>query len=204
MLFRSGKAVYTEGEYYHYTAKPNDSFKGWRIGMPPLWYPTHATAYHVGVTGGALTEVSCMGFVSGQAHHRPENNVYGNAFGTEVALFRTSEGGSARMVMSKDTPGFAAEAGRMRGTRGTYSGGYEGLEQRLPDVRRPPIPPTMKLGGHGGSHAMLTEQFVRSVLLDRAPRVDVVAALNMTVPGIVAHQSALRGGEQMKVPVFKW
>jgi predicted dehydrogenase len=198
-----GRAVYTEGEYYHYSEKPLGSYKGWRVGMPPLWYPTHATAYHVGVTGGALTAVSCMGFRGDQAHHRPENNAYQNPFGTVVALFRTSEGGSARMVMSKDTPGFGAEQGRMRGTRGTFFGAYQGVEKQLPDLRRPPIPPGMKLGGHGGAHGPLTEEFVRAVILDRAPRVGVVEALNMTVPGIVAHQSALRDGELMKVPVFK-
>ena len=50
----------------------------------------------------------------------------------------------------------------MRGTRGTFFGAYQGVEKRLPDVRRPPIPPGMKLGGHGGAHGPLTEEFVRA------------------------------------------
>ena len=56
-----GKLIYSEGEYYHYSAKPIGSYKGWRIGPPPLWYPTHSTAYYVSVSGGSFTEVSGMG-----------------------------------------------------------------------------------------------------------------------------------------------
>jgi hypothetical protein len=78
--------------------QPIDSYKGWRIGLPPQWYPTHSNAYYVCVTGGSFTEVSCMGIPSVIEHLKPENNPYKNAFGTEIALFRTSEGGMARMA----------------------------------------------------------------------------------------------------------
>jgi hypothetical protein len=36
----------------------------------------------------------------------------------------------------------------------------------------------------------------------RRPAVDVYEALAFTAPGIVAHQSALRGGEQLAIPSF--
>jgi hypothetical protein len=45
-------------------------------------------------------------------------------------------------------------------------------------------------------------EFVTAILEDRKPLVDVAQALNMTVAGIVAHQSALKGGEWLKVPQF--
>ena len=45
-------------------------------------------------------------------------------------------------------------------------------------------------------------EFVDAILRDRKPRIDVAQALNMTVPGIVAHQSALRDGELMKIPQY--
>jgi len=35
------------------------------------------------------------------------------------------------------------------------------------------------------------------------PLVNVVHALNMTVTGIVAHQSALKNGDLMKIPQFR-
>ena len=56
-----GKVLYAEGEYYHYMEQPIDSYKGWRIGLPPQWYPTHSNAYYVGIGAGSFTEVSCMG-----------------------------------------------------------------------------------------------------------------------------------------------
>ena len=45
-------------------------------------------------------------------------------------------------------------------------------------------------------------EFVTAILEDRKPMVDIVLALNMTVSGIVAHQSALKDGELMKMPQF--
>jgi hypothetical protein len=44
--------------------------------------------------------------------------------------------------------------------------------------------------------------FVMSIIEDRKPLVDIATALNMTVPGLVAHQSALRDGEIMKIPQY--
>ena len=40
------------------------------------------------------------------------------------------------------------------------------------------------------------------ILQDREPLVNIYEALAMTVPGIVAHQSALKDGERLKVPRF--
>jgi len=197
-----GKLVYAEGEYYHYAAQPIPSFKGWRVGTPPQWYPTHSNAYYVCVGGGSFTEVSCMGMPSILEHLKPGNNRYRNPFGTEIALFRTSEGGSARMAVSWDTPGDAGERGRIRGQRGTFYGRYQGLERNLPNTKRPPLPPNVEAGGHGGSHGYLMNEFVTAILQDRTPLVNIAWALNMTVAGIVAHRSALKDGELMKIPQY--
>ncbi len=197
-----GKLMYAEGEYYHYMEEPIDSYKGWRIGLPPQWYPTHSNAYYVCVTGGRFTEVSCMAMQSCIPHLQPSNNRYKNAFGTEIALFCTSEGGSARMAVSWDSPGHEGERGRIRGQRGSFYGTYEGLEKNLPTTKRPPLPPKVEPGGHGGSHGYLMNEFVTAILEDRKPLVDIAKALNMTVAGIVAHQSAQKDGELMKIPQY--
>jgi len=198
-----GHLVYAEGEYYHYMDKPIDSYKEWRVGLPPQFYPTHSNAYYVGVTGGSFTEVSCMGMPSIIEHLQPGNNRYKNPFGSEIALFRTSEGGTARMAVSWDTPGDSGEKGRIRGQKGSYYGKYEGLETNLPDLKRPPIPPGVPTGGHGGSHGFLCDEFISSILQDRRPLIDVDKALNLTVAGIVAHQSASKDGELLKIPQFR-
>jgi predicted dehydrogenase len=197
-----GQVLYSEGEYYHYMPVPIDSFKGWRIGLPPQWYPTHSNAYQLGVTGGTFTEVSCIGIPSIISHLQPGKNVYRNAFGTEIASFRTSEGGVSRMAVSWDTPGDSGERGRVRGQKGTFYGQYEGLAKNLPDLSRPPLPPGVPPGGHGGSHGYLMDEFIAAILQDRKPLVDIATALNLTVPGIIAHKSALRNGELMKIPQY--
>jgi predicted dehydrogenase len=198
-----GKLTYAEGEYYHYMQVPIPSYKDWRVGLPPQWYPTHSNAYYVGVTGGSFTEVSCLAMPSQIESLMPKNNRYGNPFGTEVALLRTSEGGMARMAVSWDTPGHGGEIGRVRGQRGSFSAQYEGLEKNLPATQRPPLPPGVDAGGHGGSHGHLMNEFITAILLDRTPLVDIAQALNLTVAGIVAHESALHDGELKKIPQFR-
>ena len=201
-----GKVVYAEGEYWHYSEKGIGSYKNWRHGMPPQWYPTHSDAYFVGVTGGSFLEVSCIGMPGSMERYQPNNNAYKNPFATEIALYRTSEGGMARMARSADTigEGYGGETGRVRGLKGSYYDKYQGSVENLPDLERPPLPPGVEAGGHGGSHGRLTDEFVTSILKDRKPLVDIAMSLNLTVGGIVAHQSAMKDGEWLKVPQFKF
>lgn len=198
-----GKLIYSEGEYFHYMPTPIDSYKGWRIGLPPQYYPTHSNAYHLCVTGGSFTEVSCTATPSILPAFQPGRNAYDNRFATEIGLFRTSEGGMSRMAVSWDTQGPETEAGRVRGQRGSmWNGGYQGADASLPDLSCPPLPPTVKPGGHGGSHGHLMNEFVESILLNRRPLVDISMALNLSVAGVVAHHSALKDGERMKIPQY--
>ncbi len=201
-----GKVVYTEGEYWHYSKNGIASYKNWRHGMPPQWYPTHSDAYYIGVTGGTFTEVSCMGMPSAMERFQEGKNQYDNPYATEISFYRTSEGGMARMGRSADTNGhgYGSETGRLRGTKGSYYEKYEGIEENLPDLIRPALPPGVDAGGHGGSHGRLTDEFVTAILEDRKPLVDIAMALNMTVGGIVAHQSAMKGGEWLKIPQYSF
>ena len=107
------------------------------------------------------------------------------------------------MGVSWDTPGHAGDKGRIRGQRGSFAGQYQGLEETLPDTRRPPLPPKVQSGDHGGSHGQLMNEFITAILEDRRPLVDIAQALNMTVAGIVAHQSAIKDGESMKIPQYR-
>mgnify|MGYP000859774707 CR=1 FL=1 len=198
-----GTLVYAEGEYFHYMDVPIDSFRGWRVGLPPQWYPTHSNAYYTCITGGSFTEVCCMGIAATIAEFLPKNNRYQNPFGTEIALFRTSEGGMSRMAVSWDTPGYPGERGRVRGQLGSMTDmKYEGTMTELPNLERPPLPPGVNPGGHRGSYGPLTNEFITAILENRKPLVDIVTALNLTVPGIVAHQSALKDGALMKIPQY--
>ncbi|MEZ4969699.1 MAG: Gfo/Idh/MocA family oxidoreductase [Flavobacteriaceae bacterium] len=198
-----GKIIYSEGEYYHDFSEGLPSYNpqngkidmmGWRRGLVPMWYPTHATAYYVSVTGGRLTEVSCLGTRNDYEEFQKENNSYQNPFGTEVGMFKTSEGGISRMAMSWDMKNAHGEKGRVYGQK-EHDDTINGARPALPPLGFDP-------GHHGGSHGHLTNNFIESILLDQKPIVDVSEALNMTLAGVVAHQSALKGGEWMKIPQY--
>lgn len=56
--------------------------------------------------------------------------------------------------------------------------------------------------GHGGSHPHLVHGFVRAIIEDNEPFPNAVQSANWTSVGIVAHESALKGGLLMKLPVL--
>ncbi len=55
-------------------------------------------------------------------------------------------------------------------------------------------------GGHHGSHPHLVHEFVRSIVEEREPWINVELAANITGAGICAHTSAMHGGETVLVP----
>jgi predicted dehydrogenase len=57
-------------------------------------------------------------------------------------------------------------------------------------------------GGHGGSHPHMVNEFLQALAANRDPRPNAVTAANWTCVGICAHQSALKGGEIVKLPGF--
>jgi predicted dehydrogenase len=55
-------------------------------------------------------------------------------------------------------------------------------------------------GGHGGSHPHLAHQFVNMIMTGKDAYPNAVESANITCTGILAHESALKGGEIMKLP----
>jgi len=203
-----GSHVYTEGEYFHFWGTQGiPSYKGWRKGLPPQFYPTHSNGFYTCSTHGSFTEVTCIGIKSDLPDFKDAANPYRNPFGSEVALFKTSDGGAARMAVMWDAPGYHGETGRLSGSKGSYgfyAPNYSGQLKEIADkadANKPALPPGVDAGGHGGSHAYLTDDFLRGILLpDHKVCVDVKTALNTTVGGICAHLSAMKGGETVKIP----
>lgn len=205
-----GKIIYSEGEYCH-TRKPGDppigSYKDWRRNGCPMWYPTHSTAYYIGVTHGSFIDVSCQGILPLEESKRVPNAI-GNMFQSEIGLFRTREGGLSRMMVCP-AYGKYLEAGRVRGEIGGYDITYTGCDAgnrivaRLgSQVKKYALPPGVAPGGHGGSHGYLSDDFIDAILRGRQPAVGVIDALNMTVPGYYAHLSAVKDGETFKIPQY--
>ncbi|HET8735039.1 MAG TPA: Gfo/Idh/MocA family oxidoreductase [Pricia sp.] len=56
--------------------------------------------------------------------------------------------------------------------------------------------------GHGGSHPHLVHEFVDALVSGRSPYPNARQSANMTCVGILAHESALKGGEIIRLPEF--
>ncbi|SDK53278.1 Predicted dehydrogenase [Glycomyces sambucus] len=56
--------------------------------------------------------------------------------------------------------------------------------------------------GHMGSHHLLVHDFVTAVNGRTLPTVNAWVAARYTLPGLVAHESALRGGERLRIDDF--
>jgi hypothetical protein len=56
--------------------------------------------------------------------------------------------------------------------------------------------------GHGGSHPQLVHEFVRALVESRDPWPNAATSANWTCVGILAHESAVHGGEIRWLPEF--
>ena len=129
-------------------------------------------------------------------------------FGTEgsfeelatIALWQTKEGVQdvsalveSAASLSHDDPSLAHVDPALREA---FVSGYAPVHDpsRIPaDVRSLP-------NGHEGSHHFLVDDFVTAVANGSLPPVNAWVAARFTLPGIVAHESALRGGERLEIP----
>lgn len=213
-----GELMYSEVEYYHPMIGAEgdalsfaDGERTWRYGLPPQLYPTHSTGFLVGVTGERLVKVSCAGTLSGDRGH--SDNVYGSPFSNECAVFITDQGHICRSNVMWNVWNHGERAQWMGTDCSLFAEGWSGQPFAIRPMEGEPrmtppdythlLPREMRYDtGHGGSHPFLTHEFVSAVIEDREPAVDVYEAVAMTAPGIVAHESALRDGEQLPVPSF--
>lgn len=75
------------------------------------------------------------------------------------------------------------ESGRLRAEKGTYCGAFHGADGRSePVIARPPPPPGIEAGHHGGSSGYLTCEFIEAILMNRKkiPHYKLQAARNQT------------------------
>jgi len=56
--------------------------------------------------------------------------------------------------------------------------------------------------GHGGSHPHLVYEFISAILENRDPFPNAAQSANWTCVGICAHESAMKNGEKVMVPIF--
>ncbi len=223
--YREGKfgdLFYIEAEYHHdmthdgprlryYEGKPT-----WRYGFPPMHYPTHSLGFVTGITGERMKEVMCIG------HHKKnvqfyEDNVYTNPFCNSTAFYKTDRGNSVRHSEFRHVAAGICERAQWYGDQMSFfMPTANGSPPMICEIGKKPVlynqpnhwesdmlpQPLRHNSGHGGSHTFLTHEFISALVENRKPAVDVYEAVAYTAPGIVAHQSALKGGEQMQIEDF--
>ncbi|MEJ1090548.1 Gfo/Idh/MocA family oxidoreductase [Microbacterium istanbulense] len=95
--------------------------------------------------------------------------------------------------ISADDPTLANVAPALRDA---FISGYAKIHdlERIPEELRP------LHNGHEGSHHFLVDDFVRAVTDEVLPPVNAWQAARFTLPGVIAHESARRGGERLTIP----
>jgi len=224
-----GNIFNCEAEYHHPGLEKlffeEDGRRTWRYGLPPMLYSTHCTGQLIGVTGERLTEVTCYGW--GDDSPILKDNLFKNPFWTETALFKTDRDNSLRaQVCWRGALGIAERASWLGDKRRFFAPTANGTE---PIIRRSensgairddgrPMPhfekheqtlwwqtdmlpePLRHISGHDGSHTFITNEFIDSLVTGRVPALPVELAIDMALPGIIAHQSALQSGKKLEIP----
>lgn len=227
-----GNIFSSAAQYYHpgieelaFDGKGN---RTWRHGFPPLLYPTHCTAYLIAVTNERLSTVSAIGW--GDDDPILKDNRYNNPFWNGSAFYKTDRGNAFHVEVCWKGALAHCERGEWRGDKMSYYMEYKnepvhtvhagdkkakddgGFTVAHPDFKpydqelwwkTDMLPKAMQHNsGHGGSHTFITHEFISAIVEDREPEVNIYEALAYTAPGIIAHESALHKGEQMRIPNF--
>lgn len=226
-----GEIFYSESAYQHDGLEElymENGQRTWRYGMAPMHYPTHCTAHLISITGERLTEVACQGW--GDDSPVLKDNAYKNPFWNESAQFKTDRGNPFRVNVWWKGAHLGGERANWIGTKGSFyaangmsnaafvkksgqlgqdDAGFVQGKPTLEEFQQQQwwqtdmLPePLRHNSGHQGSHTFLTHEFIDALVNERKPVIDIYEALAYTVPGIVAHESALRGGELLKIPSF--
>ena len=212
-----GQFMYAEAEYIHDIGFLLHDAQGrptWRASLPPIYYCTHSLGPLLMITGERC--LTAGGFNTG-SKLRPELG----SIDMEVGIFQTSSGGAIKVLC-----GFGVVREPMfhyyslYGTRGCLetsrppqplqTNAYLEGVPHLQDMMQIPLgynvpgaPREAALGGHGTTEYYMVQAFLESVRHDTEPPIGIHAALDMALPGLCAHESALQGGQPVPVPDWR-
>jgi len=218
---RIGELYYAEAEYIHNCQSlmtgRDDGVTGssaegptWRASMPPIHYCTHSLGPVLQIMDDRI--VTAVGM-----HTGPRIGKATNTIDMEVGIFKTAKGNVIKVTCGfyvAREPSFHYFS--LYGTEGVLEsprGGYDGFKANFHDIpnlqgmvqlplswTHTNMPPEAHAGGHGTSEYLMINDFVRAVLDDTKPAIDIHFGLDMTLPGICAHMSAESGSAPVEVP----
>ena len=202
-----GRIYYAEAEYIHglkALRRHPDGRSTWRNSLQPLLYPTHGTSPYLNMTDDRLVEVMAV-----SASGRDEFLEGYEADWVQTALFRTEEGAVFRLTNSfQNVHGMSHflsfygdegsfETGRFREARTVcyYSVGNKEQVTRE-ECHHPELSQfSGALGaGHGKTSMLIVLDFVQAVANGSRSPIDLMQALDMTLPGIAGLQAVRENG----------
>ncbi|WP_405793902.1 Gfo/Idh/MocA family protein [Streptomyces sp. NBC_01506] len=216
-----GNVVFGRGEHH----QDMEGWPGYWVGLPPMWYSTHALAPVLAVLGKRPTTVRALG-----AGLLPEEarGVWGNPYPMETALYELADSTATVQVTRSmfQTARAPVESFSLYGERHGLEWGrtteeaplYFSWGERGPNGRgrvvdavsyQPPdlsdtMPPELARGSqlYWGAAPRLVHEFVSSIVERRRPSLDAVVAAQWTAAGFAAHESAVGGGSAVEIPAF--
>ena len=208
-----GEIAYAESEYLHsrdYRSFREEEFppEHWRSFNNPIKYLTHNLGPLLYIMEDECISVSAM---MADCIYNPYIKQPRNA----VALFKTKKGAVIRILISFGTYCNLDHNYRIMGTRGTIeTDNIKSLNEahsyaRFSDVsgsinKKIDIPVTIssfgESGVHGGADRKMVLDFIDIVLNDKKVKLDVDFAINISLPGIIAAESAEKGGVLINIP----
>lgn len=102
-----------------------------------------------------------------------------------------------RPTISEDDPRLANVAPSLRSA---FVSGHAPVHDA--EAARLPAEFSVAPDGHEGSHQFLVDDFVRAISDGAMPPVNAWTAARYTLPGLIAHQSALANGDRLPIPDF--
>jgi len=212
-----GDLVYAEAEYVHdirSLLRYADGTLTWRASRPPIHYCTHSLGPLLSITGDRCIKASGMAMA-----HKIEPEL--PAPDGEVGIFQTEGGAVIKILVFPKVqrrPSFHYYS--IYGTKGcletsrppqslethAYTTEVPSLENmvRMPlGYNDPNAPAGAMAGGHGTAEYYMISDFVRSIIQDTTPPIDIYRALEMALPGMCAHESALKGGRPVPIPDWR-
>jgi predicted dehydrogenase len=223
-IIRSGKLgriYYAEGEYIHQIRhllrEPASGKLFWRAFRPPIHYISHSLGPLLMMFNDHVVRATASGI---SKHTVPDLDTPG-AIDMQVALFETSKGITIKILRSQVAarePPFHYYA--IYGTKGCIENtGFrlgrekgviyiEGEDKAIREIDCPISDPNApeeakKAGGHGTSEYYLVKDFLNAIENDTKPPIDVIKAVDMTIPGLIAHEAAMKGNIWLDVPHFE-
>ena len=184
----------------------------WRTKRAPLHYCSHS----LGPVLYWLDDYIVRGTGSGTSTNSLGNIGVG-AIDMQAALFETAKGRTISLVRSSVSPRKPAWCGyALYGTKGyietdnyTSNRAQRYFMDTDTDVvaistnaSDPNATEEMKAGGHGSCEYFLIDAYLNALVNNKKPPIDIVKALDMTIPGLIAHECAMEGGVWKNMPDF--